>query len=168
MILALDPSSVTIGYALMSGPNVLREGGKLNPQKTRLASLIRIEQLAADLVALIKDSKPETIVIEITSGKVAKRHGSGGGAGLGVYGMAVGYFLRTCQERLPARWVVAVEENTWTEGVPKKKRTQAIASIFRNYKPETDVGGDVADAIGLGRWWLQGQAWAKKVKENRS
>jgi hypothetical protein len=96
------------------------------------------------------------VVIEITSGKVARRaRGKGhNGAGLSVYGMAVGYLWRECVAAL-GESVSTVEENVWTAGVPKDRRARHIATLFPAYRRAKDPGGDVADAIGLGRWYLQ-------------
>jgi hypothetical protein len=155
MILAIDPSSTRVGYALMHSANHLAEAGLLKPGKSSDAAIVRIASFGRDLAALITEAKPTEIVIEITSGKVARRGRQRGmnGAGLGVYGMAVGYLWRTCEVLLP-EGVTTLEENVWTRGVSKADRSTLIASAFRQYKPTTDPGGDVADAIGLGRWYM--------------
>lgn len=159
MILALDPSSTCTGYALLRSADDLAEAGRLRPGKTRDSAVHRITAMGVELAALIREWQPDEIVIEITSGKVGCRGRQRGmnGAGLAVYGMAVGYLWRVCLEqqdrfRPP---VYTVAENDWTRGVPKQQRAAGVALKYRNYRVIDDPGGDVADAIGLGCWWLR-------------
>ena len=138
--------------------------------KGRLAANDRIESMLADLFDLVLELHPQAIVIEDTSGKVSRRHG-GAGAGLAVYGKAVGAVWRTAvdmsvadaRNRIAmgllaatgeAAAVVMVPENEWTGGIGKRRRAMRIAAEFPGYRIEQDPGGDAADAIGLGRWWL--------------
>jgi Holliday junction resolvasome RuvABC endonuclease subunit len=157
-LLALDPSSTRTGYAVFAGELV--DAGLLTPRPRKLDFVPRIHQMAADVRGLIEQYLPEKIVIEITSGHVGHRH-KGHGAGLSVYGMAVGYLLAVVEAS--GRSVSAIEENVWTRGVPKTKRTAMIAAMYRRqYNPANDPGGDVADAIGLGRFFLA----ERKVKRD--
>lgn len=157
MILAIDPSSSCTGYAMLLSHNNLVEAGRFLPGKTRDSAVHRIMAMGRDLAALIREKQPDEIVIEISSGKVGRRHG-GAGAGLAVYGMAVGYLWATAAAFAnndgPIK-VHTIEENAWTCGVPKEKRTANVALRFKQYRTADDPGGDVADAIGLGCWWLR-------------
>ncbi|HVS71363.1 MAG TPA: hypothetical protein VHQ47_08930 [Phycisphaerae bacterium] len=152
MILALDPSSTKVGYALMRGPSDLHEAGLLKPGKTKDDAIIRIPALAAEVSALIAQEKPTEVVIEVSMSS----HGHAGQAGartLHVYGMAVGYCWAVAEALMPGN-VATVDANTWTGRVTKATRTQRVARLFPQYKPDTDRGGDIADAIGLGRYYL--------------
>jgi hypothetical protein len=95
-------------------------------------------------------------VIEDTSGKVGARHGAGGGAGLSIYGKAVGYVWGSLRgsEALATADVLMVPENEWTRGKPKAKRIAGVMMLHRGlYDATMDPGGDAADAVGLGDWW---------------
>jgi len=165
-ILSLDPSSTKTGWAVMRPPEHLVEAGIITPAKTGLTAPVRILQITRDIRTLLKLHRPETVLLEWVSQHVqAKRH-HGGGAGLAVYGLAVGVAWEVCLE-----WrretgepggiypdVVTVAPNDWTAGRPKRCRQAAIAAMFRQYDPAKDAGGDLADAIGLGVWWLRERA----------
>lgn len=155
MILALDPSSTCSGYAAMTDANILVDAGKIKPHRASDPANARIRAMAADVLVLVEQHKPEVVVVEDTSGKVARRHG-GGGAGLAVYGKAIGWLVATL-EAAGVR-VVTVLENDWSRGQPKRRRQQIVAAAFKGYDAAKDSGGDVADAIALGQWWfVEGQ-----------
>lgn len=151
-LLAIDPGSVNTGYALFEDDKLV-DAGRLHASQT-WTPVERIHALIADMRKLIADTGPGTIVIEITSGKVQARHG-GGGAGLAIYGVAVGALWATCLQH--AAQVEAVLENVWTCGVPKRSRQMAVAAAYPQYRASqlVDRGGDIADAIGLGLWYMQ-------------
>jgi hypothetical protein len=158
-LLALDPSSTAVGYAVLTGPEprVLLEAGVCRPRRVRDAVNRRLESLALEVERLLEEHAPHVVVIEDTSGKVGRKRHGGGGAGLAVYGKAVGYLLCFLEERsrLPGRLeVVPVEENTWTRGVPKRARLAAVAATYSAYRPDKDPGGDAGDAIALAEWWF--------------
>jgi hypothetical protein len=156
----------------------LLDGGRFVPARTRDDAIERIDAMCRDLEAYIWEHLPARVVIEISSGKTAKRHG-GAGAGLAIYGQAVGELRRqaivsmnqSVMQRLcvgeaslaPPHQVISVKENDWTRGVPKRTRAARIAAEFPAYAaavqgdPAGDRGGDVADAIGLGVWWFETQ-----------
>lgn len=154
-ILAIDPSSTCTGYAVLRGPSLV-EAGVLRP-RVRLAANDRVRAMAADFATLLADHRPDVVVVEDTSGKVARRHGAGGGAGLAVYGKAVGYLARVADvwaELLPSqRSVELVLENEWTAGERKEARVRRVALEYPGYDPAKDPGGDVGDAIALAAYW---------------
>ena len=166
-ILALDPGSSVIGYAVMDGPTPaeLVEAGLLRPAGWRgsppeLAAWRRIRSLAAHVAVLVDEwfSPPDRhahrIVIEIPSGLIRTGARRGARGSLTTYGLAAGYIAATCHRgRVP---VVAVTEREWTAGQGDKRARQlAIASLYgRTYHAARDPGADAADAIGLGRWWF--------------
>lgn len=158
VLLALDPSSTLTGYAIFRR-GALAECGLLRPDRTADAANDRIAAMARDLFDVVRLERPDAIVVEDTSGKVARRLGKVG-AGLAVYGKAVGYLLAT------ARWsasglpnpceVATVLENDWTAGTPKVVRQRRVARMHPGlYDASADAGGDAADAVGLGEWWLR-------------
>lgn len=155
ILLSLDPSSTTTGWALWNGLLLLEAGAfRTKPYDD---PLVRIEAECKDLRELIRKAHPDVVVIEATSGKTAGRLQSRQTSGLGIYGTAVGALWRE------AYWAVEVSgrvemvyENEWTRGVSKAKRRALIAAELPEYAKamDQDKGGDVADAIGLGRWWI--------------
>jgi hypothetical protein len=151
-VLFVDPSSSVTGYALMRGRYDLMEFGRITPEKDKDRAPVRIQYFGRELAAIIADGKPDKVVIEITSGKVARGRHGGAGAGLSIYGMAVGYLWRECVAA--GVEVEPVLENDWTNGVPKDRRLRHIAAQFPDYAAFKDEGGDAGDAIALGQWWF--------------
>jgi hypothetical protein len=170
-IFSLDPGSKQSGWAVLAYPGEqLLDAGLLLPARTRDGVPERLTAMKADLLALLTRHQPAAIVIEWTSGKVvASRHG-GGGAGLPIYGVAVGALWQVCEQwvagmrRAGGRCdVVLVPENEWTQGRPKQRhqiggratlsRVDLIQHRYPEYVPEKDPGGDVADAIGVNLWY---------------
>ena len=155
-IIALDPSSTAIGYAVLGQiDGGLIDAGLITPDRKTHPPLVRILAMLEELTLLICETEPEAVVIEVTSGKVGKRH-KGKGAGLAVYGMAVGAVWQLCRS-VEFLEVAPVLENDWTDGKGKSKRLSLLCAMEPKYKRERDPGGDVGDAIGLGRWWLARQ-----------
>lgn len=161
-ILALDPSSTVTGWALLDLGGRILQGGLLKPDKIRSEPQFRILRMADDLQQLLNEFEPGTIVVEITSGKVGINRHKGAGSGLGVYGMAVGFLWAVVVfwlQGLPAEQgrteIILVKENDWTRGVPKSDRIAAVAAEFPQYDAARDPGGDLADAISLGQWYLK-------------
>lgn len=159
-LLCIDPSSTRTGYAVfeLPAPAALLDAGYLTPSPRNIPAIERIFAMQNDLRELIHEVKPRRMVIEITSGHVGRRH-QGHGAGLAVYGMAVGVLLAECRAATVINVnvpVTTVEENDWTLGVPKKRRQVQVAMMFPQYREamSRDDGADVADAIGLGLWWF--------------
>jgi len=127
--------------------------GLLRPNKTKDDANRRIEVMGAELAALIRDVRPAVIVVEDTSGKVGHNRHGGGGAGLAIYGKAIGYM--TAVANASGFPVAMVKENDWTRGTPKAIRTARVKQWVRNYDESKDPGGDMADAIGLGKWYAE-------------
>jgi Holliday junction resolvasome RuvABC endonuclease subunit len=160
-VLALDPSSTRCGYALLAGlaADDLVEFGYLTPGAKRTTAIERIEDLVFEVRQLAADAKLTDIVIEISSGKVGRRH-AGGGAGLAVYGMAAGAIWAALQCTVCPRVTVhTVIENVWTQGKAKSRRARVLAMLYPRYGAAVsrgqDGGLDAADAIGIGRWFLE-------------
>lgn len=155
-VLAIDPSSTCTGYAVFAGGKLV-DAGRLTPARTRDDANVRILAMLDALDDLCREhAELSHIVIEDTSGKVGRRHG-GAGAGLAIHGKAVGAVWLHLLLRRHAP-LTLVRENDWTRGTPKDTRKLRVARAHRGaYDPAQDKGGDVADAIGLGEWWLAEQ-----------
>lgn len=165
-ILALDPSSTKTGYAVMVDERQLLCAGTLTPERASDEPLVRISSMCADLFDLTEEYRPRAVVLEMPSGKRARRLGNAG-AGLSTYGVACGAIWQSC------KWINAlnpyttgaeaknyevwtVDENTWTRSCPKAQRQRAVAMLFDSYgrAVRRDRGGDCSDAIGIGLWWF--------------
>lgn len=154
MILSIDPSSSRCGYAVMREDETLIEAGLFTPRRSEDPANARIRSMALDLRETLNEYRPESIVIEDTGSHMHAARG-GGGAGLMVWGKAVGYMLAVCDAWLAnntASTIVTVESQVWTKGVSKIKRQQWIMMKFRQYDKRKDSGFDISDAIGLAMW----------------
>ena len=153
--------------------------GLLLPDRTRDIVNERLEAMKRGLLELLAEHEPRTIVIEDTSGKVIRSRHGGGGAGLSIYGKAVGALWQVCafwnhirllrcewsgQEYEPSR-VVLIPENEWTRRRPKQikgptkrlSRVDIISNLYPEYDRKKDPGGDIADAIGLGLFHIDAE-----------
>ena len=159
-LIAFDPSSSVIGYAIIETIGVkVVEAGLLKPDKTTDDANTRIRAMIRDAQELIAEQDPDAIVIEDTSGKVARRHGAGGGAGLAVYGKAVGWLACACERIRPGK-VTLILENEWTGGVSKARRALNVRSVAPLIDLSSDKGGDAADAIGVGIYFVRNRMTA--------
>jgi hypothetical protein len=158
-ILALDPSLTRTGWAYFDNDELLRCGwhtprGSLAGRKTTACQ--RIDSLITK-IADEPISEASEIVIEVTSGHTSNRHG-GKGAGLALYGMAVGAFYQWACTRYGHNRVHAIEENRWIRKRSKEERQQHARLLHgKVYTPQIeskDRGGDTSDAIMLGDWWI--------------
>lgn len=155
MILALDPSSSVTGYCCLSDSGTVIDAGVIKPTRATDDANTRIVTMSTDVANLILEFEPSVIVIEDTSGKVGKRHG-GNGAGLSIYGKAIGHLWAVCSRVAPGK-VHMVPENTWCRSVSKGNRQLRVMDAVPKYRAEKDKGADCADAIGLALWWFAEQ-----------
>jgi hypothetical protein len=112
--------------------------------------------MCEDLRELLRQWAPHNVVIEVPSGKVGGGQRRGAGATLAIYGFAVGAIWATCRAAPCRPLVDEVDERTWTRRKPKLVRQKLIAYEFHEYGTQIAkvAGGDVADAIGIGLWWI--------------
>jgi hypothetical protein len=164
-VLSIDPGSKRTGWAVLTQREQLLQAGLLTGDKTTDPAKFRIAAMCWGLCELLDEWQPGTVLIEWSSGHVGRRRHKGGGAGLAVYGIAIGALWQVAvawstsgESRERQVRVRCIEENLWTNRVPKEDRVATIAQRFREYHSEDDPGGDVADAIGLGLWWTKQQS----------
>lgn len=162
LVLSIDPGSKRTGWAVLTQREQLLQAGVLTGDKTTDPAEFRIAAMCRGLRELLEEWQPGTVLIEWSSGHVGRRRHNGGGAGLAVYGIAIGALWQVAvvwstlgEPRERQARVRCIEENLWTNRVPKEDRVAAVAQRFREYRIEDDPGGDVADAIGLGLWWIR-------------
>lgn len=157
LLLALDPSSSctgwAVGYRYGNKAEVIR-ADRLRAASKGKTAIARIQWQTDALWEIIEGHQPTAAIIEITSGKVNIARHTGGGAGLGVYGMAVGALWQACRLHPDCGAVHTVTENEWTRGFRKKaaRATRAVM-IWPPYADVKDAGWDIADAICLLDWF---------------
>ena len=165
-VLAIDPSSTCTGWAVLDGlnPADLIDGGLIRPDRGA-SSLLRIQETVDDVLHLLPEYQPDRLVIEIPSGKAGTGSKRGAKSALAIYGLAVGAVWQGCRAAFSGP-VAAVDERTWIHA-SKERRALAIEAYYPGrYRMSTDKGLDLADAIGLGRWYLQ-QATTPRDTENK-
>ncbi len=178
MIIGIDPSSTAIGVAVLSGlgrgdivtGEVIRPSRRLTHEwrhcawvkdhyrRSDLKALVRSLNAIDELLEMIGpyDQSGLRIVVETPSGKVGTGAKRGARGSLTSYGLAAGMvFAALRTEYNPVR-VLPVSERQWTAGRGSKARRQREVMIVYGsaYDHRGDKGGDVADAIGIARWYL--------------
>lgn len=158
-ILGLDPSSTVVGYGCLTISGDLVEAGTVLPERRIDPSWVRIMDLCDEVDRLLARVDPGVVLVEWTRGKVNRRRHTGRGAGLAVYGAAVGAVARQCWLWAMGRayaTVYPVAANVWTRGVSKGERQIAIAAQYPEHSHQilAELGGDMADGIGLAAWWI--------------
>ena len=154
-ILAIDPASKTTGWAIMTAQEII-DGGILR-SSSKGTAINRIEQQIEALAEIIDAAKRGGVsecVIEIPGGKQGAKTGGRNVASLSVYGMAAGAIWATLRASGLHVHTVTPE---WTRGITKQKRQQNVSYKWRasGYDVTMDSpDADLADAIGLGEWWL--------------
>ena len=101
---------------------------------------------------------PSLYLIEVTSGKVNKRRHKGGGAGLAIFGVAVGALWQMGLMWKPEDGseppvVMPVTENQWKGSFGKLKSVRVAEKYSDEYDPQVDPEFNIADAIALAVWY---------------
>ena len=153
-LLALDPSSNIIGYAVLDvETGALIDGGLIKPAKTTAEPLHRVTTMLQDLGDLIDEHDPDHIAIEMPlsadDGKSLGRK-----PGMIIWAAAAwsvwAYLLTSSRSQL-----IPVSNRDWTKGTKKQGRQRTVAAMYpKRYDPGQDKGADLADAISLGQWAL--------------
>jgi Holliday junction resolvasome RuvABC endonuclease subunit len=153
-LLSLDVSSTASGYAIFgNGADDLGPFGVIKP-RGRWDAVERIKLIVDAIVTVLATHHPASVVMEFSAGKTAGRLDKA--SGLAVLGQAQGAVWEAIRSR--GYGVSTVPENEWTKRVKKEKRAEEIVAHFSEYRDYfaegRDSGFDAADAIGLGRWFL--------------
>lgn len=156
--LALDPSSTAVGWALFAGPK-LEAAGVLRPEHRADPPLCRIVALVDRVASLVTERQPGRIVIEIPSGHAGRASKGGATGQLAIYGMAVGAIWIDTRSSAACSVVggcdvLTCTEAAWTRGRRKLQRAELIRLEHPDLDWEADTGLDMADAIGIGQWYL--------------
>lgn len=164
MFISLDPSSTAIGYAAFRSlkcvkATIIKPRRQKDPALDRIDWMVKILSQEIDTVYhMLRRRKPReelVVVVEVTSGKVNRNRHGGGGAGLAIYGDAVGSIRTACRLNPQVDRVVQIFENEWIGGHGKAKRRRVAKANYGLYDASEDRGADLADAIALGVWWKE-------------
>jgi len=170
--LFVDPGSIETGWCVAKptpdfGLSVIAAGTIKRPKG--MSPLLRIDGIRCDMMSLMNKLHPDLgdFVVEVTSGKVNRARHGGGGAGLGVHGMAVGTLWTMGLMWRPAGGagptVTPVPENVWKAGFGKLKSAHVAKRYFEQYDPSTDPEFNIADAVALAVWYYT--LWMRKRAE---
>lgn len=164
MILAIDASSSAIGYAVLgtSGRYEDRVRSGVISAPSAWAWSLRIRNMTEQLRELLEwalTNNVQYVVVEVP-GTVQSTRKDGSRSGGMRYAMAVGAVLQACWGLLPPTIpVITVEAELWTKlggqrGIKKPRRVAQLEAVDPTYDSRKDKGGDEADAIMLGVWWV--------------
>jgi hypothetical protein len=162
IIISVDPSSTKSGVACFekaseTTPFIELFGSLIDATAMKGSSYDRIRFITDQIEAILnnticplKQAHSYTVIalIEVPTGRVhGDRHG-GHGAGLSIYGMAVGAVLQLLRMNSVVDQVVCMTTQ-WTGGFSKDKRLILAKKIMPSFDWATDKGFDVADAAAM-------------------
>jgi Holliday junction resolvasome RuvABC endonuclease subunit len=154
-MLALDPSSHAVGWAVFREERLVR-CGVWRPGSGPLWS--RVARIGEAVAQMLVESRASLVVVEVTSGKTYKKERASSLASLMAAQASAVEAARGPGRGTPVHPVTELE---WTRGVPKKKRASLVAAtepVYAAYAHK-DKGLDAADACGVGRWWISKRRW---------
>lgn len=155
-LLALDPSSVAVGYALLRGDELTSCGVLRAPAHHPTAR--RIARLCDEFIDRFGPGVGtiNRVVVEQTDGKVNRWSKASRGSGVAALAQAQGAIFQAARG-LGLPEPLAVCERAWTRAMSggrsksKEERAAELALIYPAFAASILVEGyDAADAIGLG------------------
>jgi len=150
VILALDPSSTRTGYAVLCGDGIVEEAGLMRPSKSTAPVFERSVSMGHQAMDVARERSVATVVVE----SPAPQQGQGRAyKGQASYGFGAG--IITGMLLSAGCTVYTVRADKWTRQKPKEQRAAELEARLSSYDRSQDPGRDVADAIGLGTWWLR-------------
>ena len=163
VILSIDPSSTRVGVAMLRPDETLAKGMLISPPTqsggVKLTAVERIEGIIARLHCSINLGSLllDAVLVETPSQHTHRYAKGSGGAGLALYGMAVGAVWQWCRGRFGPEIVHAVPVDEWASGSSAKRRTTHIRAQYPSVDWSKDSGADLSDAIAMGLWWMNRQ-----------
>ena len=163
-LLALDPSSTAIGWAVFVGGQ-LQMAGLVPAAPKHWDSFRRIQHNAEsclDMIGLLREDHERLHIVTEWQSHL-RAAGNPNATGLATLGQGQGYLVALIHERHPDLAVDRVSERTWTRwksrscfGMKKEKRAEIIMELVPEYREASgsDKGRDTADSIGIGLWRL--------------
>jgi hypothetical protein len=149
-VLAVDASSTAMGLVMIHGGEI--KDTRLVKPPDSLDSIARARWMARHLSGEIRTQFPDVVLIERTTGM----HHAARPVAVSVASFAQGVLYVVVTGLVGFNVVHFVAENQWTRGLGKKKqRVESTRLAYPEIANEHDPGGDIADAVGLGMWWIQ-------------
>jgi Holliday junction resolvasome RuvABC endonuclease subunit len=149
MILALDPSSQAIGYAIFdNGKRV--EAGVIRPTAPKADALTRSDQMCGDVQALLDEHNGAFDVALIEEPYIPRKAAR---TNVAAQYQAFGMIWRVLKRAGVPR-IVEVNPSTWTGGTNKDARAEDVRRRH-GIGAKDDKGNDACDAIGLSEWWMK-------------
>lgn len=164
-LISIDPSSTRTGLACFDGQDLITTEA-ITP--IDIDPWPRVCKIADWVGNHIDSFRPDTVIVEMGKKVHGHKRWATAGSGMSVYGMAVGAVMWEVHKRQgPGRYEI-VDANRWTQRqrssgrgtyqVTKKTRIGEIEMIYpEQYSANKDAGGDIADAIAMGLWWMENQ-----------
>jgi Holliday junction resolvasome RuvABC endonuclease subunit len=161
-ILSLDPSSTACGWAVLDLGGDVLDLGVIKPGGHR-PLWSRVGRMCDAIGELMARIEPDEVLVEVTSGMTYKARRA---SSLATLGMAQGAVW--CAVKAGGREPHVVTEVEWTQRRKKQDRQRELAIWCDAYRgvAKKDKGGDIADAVGLGLWWLGQQRAAEVMGRN--
>jgi hypothetical protein len=150
-MLALDTSSQAIGWATMDHEGKLMDWGLITRSNPDVMK--RIDWMADQVRTLVAIHQPSLVVMEIAGKGVSNPRTA---RGLPTLCHAQGA-VREAIRRM-VRSIVVVSGADWTGKIPKDIRAAQVREARPEIAGTRDPGDDIADAVGIGLWWLK--LWA--------
>lgn len=162
VLLALDASSSVIGWAVFKGHQFGGAGLAQSPRSWD--SERRIRDNTDEILEIIRKFGVTRIVMEWQSHLRAA--GCRNANGLATLGQAQGDVRGVIRHVFPDIPIGLVSEREWTKpesggrNLSKIERAESVKHLCPDYglaiekDPKIDPGLDMADAVGLGLWWL--------------
>lgn len=161
ILLTIDPSSTSCGYAVLSDHRTLIECGRVTPDAA-LPTPYRLTRMAIELVEVMQEHRPDIVLIEIPADQAP--HGKFGARGQALYGSACGIIydrILIARGDVPDS-IETIQSDKWKRMVYRSKsdktkgaeRARKLRAVFPSYDPKRDPKQDIADAIELGMQWF--------------
>ena len=150
VMLALDPSSVAVGYALLRGDDLSACGVLRAPAHHPTAR--RVARLCDEFAERFGPAvgRIDRVVVEQTDGRVNRWSKASRGSGVAALAQAQGAIFQAARG-LGLPEPLAICERAWTRAKSKDERARELALIYPAFAATILIEGyDAADAIGLG------------------
>lgn len=162
--ISLDPSSASSGGATgvavfdCKGTPSLIYAGRLRSKPVNAPAYERIDQIVDQVIGLTRTYHADLALIETTTGKTSGGGRDARGAGLAIYGVAVGAVRQALRSEIGKTKVIGILENDWTARTNKLERWHYCRASYPSFSAvwqDDDGKYDASDAAYLFHWCEQ-------------